>query len=191
MFVFRPGLLDRRRTPTSRFVKAPEDPAARGALPARSGGALSQRAGDRRAARSSRSIQSVVDNVTLAHLDRRRHRAPERRADPDRRRRDDEVPARLRGGDPAHARRQHAAARRRCWRSSTARSACWPAPSARPARSASAGRSAATCSTSTGARRRACSAPARSLTMVLVGVIGVVASADVLRKKPLATLRAE
>jgi len=29
------------------------------------------------------------------------------------------------------------------------------------------------------------------LTMTLVGVIGVAASADVLRKKPLATLRAE
>ena len=29
------------------------------------------------------------------------------------------------------------------------------------------------------------------LTMVLVGIVGIVASADVLRKKPLATLRAE
>ena len=29
------------------------------------------------------------------------------------------------------------------------------------------------------------------LTMVLVGIVGVLASADVLRRKPLATLRAE
>ena len=92
-----------------------------GALPARPGRAVSRTCRRSTSARSSRG--SRPSSTTHArHLDRRRHRAPERRADPDRRGRDDQVPARLRGGHPAHARRQHADCWRRCWRSSTARS---------------------------------------------------------------------
>ena len=40
-------------------------------------------------------------------------------------------------------------------------------------------------------RRRLSTSPASSLTAVLVAVVGVLASLDVLRHKPLATLRAE
>ena len=56
---------------------------------------------------------------------------------------------------------------------------------------ARAGRSAASCSRSTGRPAPGLLAAGTLATTVLVGVIGVVASADVLRKKPLATLRAE
>ena len=63
--------------------------------------------------------------------------------------------------------------------------------SARPARWRSAGRCAGSSSRSTGGRPPACLIAGAVITTVLVAVIGVVASGDVLRKKPLATLRAE
>ena len=81
-------------------------------------------------------IQTVVDNVVLAISVVGGIALASGVLILDRRRGDDEVPARLRGRDPAHARRQHAAARRRWWRSSTRRSACWPGSSARSGRSA-------------------------------------------------------
>ena len=125
----------RRRTPASAILRRRRTPTARARFQRDLVARLSQRVGDRRArddgddperrSTTSPSAISIVGGVALTSgvliLDRRG--------------RDDEVPARLRGGDPAHARREHAAARRRRWRSSTARWACSPAWSARSARS--------------------------------------------------------
>ena len=109
----------------------------------------------------------------------------------DRRRGDDEVPARLRGGGLQDARREHADHRAGCCCSSTACSAC------SPALVGSLGAVALTW----GVSRYALEIPWRVfagehvggvvVTAILVAAIGVLSSLDVLRNKPLATLRAE
>ena len=111
MFVFRPGPLDERAADSSASSRRREDAAARGRLQRDLVAQFPERLGRSTCARSRRRSSRRVDNVTLGDLGRRRRRAAQRRADPGRRGRDDQVPARLRGRDPADARRQHAAAR--------------------------------------------------------------------------------
>ncbi len=111
MFVFRPGPLERAPHTYIGTLQAPAEPAAPRRLPARPRRQLIPNVSAIDVREVLASIQGVIDNVTLAISIVGAVALGERRADPDRRGRDDEVPACLRGRDPAHARRQHAAAR--------------------------------------------------------------------------------
>ena len=114
MFVFRPGTFD--GAPHT-YISALQR-AARRRAPARR-----CRRARRASFRTSRSIdlreilqtvQAIVEQRHTGGDGRRRAGARERRADPGRRRVDDEVPARLRSGDSEDARREQPADRRRC-----------------------------------------------------------------------------
>ena len=108
MFVFRPG---RARAGAADVHRAAEGPGRRrgaGQVPARARPAVSERVGHRLPRDPRRRSATSMSKVTLAITRRRRPRAVQRRADPDRRRRDDQVPARLRGGGLQDAGREHA-----------------------------------------------------------------------------------
>ena len=107
MFVFRPGALDQAPQTFVAPLKGPAGPAERAPLPARPGRAVPERVGDRLPRDPRDASRRDVEGDAGDH-GRRRAGALQRRADPDRRRGDDEVPARLRGGGLQDARRQHA-----------------------------------------------------------------------------------
>ncbi len=137
------------------------------------------------------SIKEVVDNVTLGVTDRGRGHAHRRHPDPRGRRGDDEVPAALRGGDLPDARREHPDDRvHGGHRVQPARRAGGAdGRGGRPGPVLGAGPLAVRDRVASGAR--AARSPASSLRPLAVGLVGLAASADVLVRKPLATLRSE
>ncbi|MFN8644406.1 MAG: ABC transporter permease [Candidatus Binatia bacterium] len=115
MFVFRPGLLDEAPHSYVAFVRAPAATAARPSH-RRTGAAVPQRLGDRRARDAGRHQERGRQRHPGRHRRRLTGRG-ERPADSGGRGGDDEVPPDLRGGHPQDARRHppgdrhHAAAR--------------------------------------------------------------------------------
>ena len=111
MFLFRPGVLEQAPHSFIGFLRGPQDlrPRARGCRRRWSAVAPNVSVIDGREIIDA--IKSVVDNVTLAVTVVGTLVRAQRPADPDRRRRDDEVPPRLRGRDLQDARR-HATADR-------------------------------------------------------------------------------
>ncbi len=108
MFVFRPGAFAGAPHTYIGFVKGPDDPTRPRAASVRSRRTISEHHGHRRT-RDHRAHPEGDRQRGAGHFGRRRYRAPERGAHPHRRRRDDQVPARLRIGNPPDAWRQHAA----------------------------------------------------------------------------------
>ena len=103
MFVFRPGVVRRRAAHLHLVVQGAGRRRRAGAHAGRPRGAVPERLGDR-PARDPADGSGIVNNVTHGGHRGGRAGAAERRADPGRRGVDDEVPPRLRGGDPEDAR---------------------------------------------------------------------------------------
>ena len=122
MFVFRPGPLDHAPQTWIGILQGARGSRRR----ADASSAISSRSFPNVSAIDSREIlttvQTAVDNVTLAISIVGAIALLSGVLILVGRRRDDQVPARLRGGHPADARGEHANARRRCSRSSTAAS---------------------------------------------------------------------